>query len=216
MRVKNLFKQSVNLWFVGLLTIQFCVGLVYALDAERVHDSGQEMRLEAYSIGVPYSSDSKVSVNIRIQLPYEKGANSFLDEYRNLNRNIPYRMEEKIDVEFRKGDDGIWTPVAYGLKANPQTGVVLELKPNSIIYEKFDGKTRKQVKLENPLISFNSGINFYYTREFYHSKLTKIVDKNRKTPKFVNLRYMHGMLAINSIDIGDESLDAIIAERAAK
>lgn len=51
MRAKKIFRDSANLWFVGLLTVQFCAGLVYALDAERVRNSGEEIKVKADSSG---------------------------------------------------------------------------------------------------------------------------------------------------------------------
>ena len=45
-RIKSFFRDWSNIWFIVLLTVQFCAGLVYALDAERIHDSGDEIKLK--------------------------------------------------------------------------------------------------------------------------------------------------------------------------
>ena len=45
MKIKSFFKESATLWYVGLLTVQFCAGLVFALDAERIHDTGKEIKI---------------------------------------------------------------------------------------------------------------------------------------------------------------------------
>ena len=75
MRAKKIFRDSANLWFVGLLTVQFCAGLVYALDAERVHDSGEEIRVKADSIWAFHRDDSAVQINMpAANSPYSEGA----------------------------------------------------------------------------------------------------------------------------------------------
>lgn len=82
MKIKSFFKESATLWYVGLLTVQFCAGLVFALDAERIHDTGKEIKLPIESMWPNSSNDSVISITCApIKIPYSQGANPQIDAF---------------------------------------------------------------------------------------------------------------------------------------
>lgn len=127
MKIKSFFKESATLWYVGLLTVQFCAGLVFALDAERIHDTGKEIKLPIESMWPNSSNDSVISIICApIKIPYSQGANPQIDAFVK-NKDMPYWKKTIVDVEFRKGADGLWAPAAYGKNADEKKGRYLSL-----------------------------------------------------------------------------------------
>ena len=105
MRAKKIFRDSANLWFVGLLTVQFCAGLVYALDAERVRNSGEEIKVKADSLWAFYHDNSAVQINMpAANSPYSEGACPEADAvFKSQSEYVPYWKRAECPVEFHKG-----------------------------------------------------------------------------------------------------------------
>ena len=120
MRAKKIFRDSANLWFVGLLTVQFCAGLVYALDAERVRNSGEEIKVKADSLWAFYHDNSAVQINMpAANSPYSEGACPEADAvFKSQSEYVPYWKRAECPVELRKCGDGFWRAAAYGKNAN--------------------------------------------------------------------------------------------------
>ncbi len=219
MRAKKIFRDSANLWFVGLLTVQFCAGLVYALDAERVHDSGEEIRVKADSIRAFYRDDSAVQINMpTANSPYSVGANSEADAvFKSRRERAPYWKRVECPVEFRKGGDGFWRAAAYGKNANPETGFVLDLKLLGVDKTRYDETLKKRVPLQTPQAAFKFEIRKYYTRRHDGKKLSEFIERaqKEKLPATVVLRRAHGVLAIGGLHIGESPIEEIIEKLSA-
>lgn len=214
MRAKKIFRDSANLWFVGLLTVQFCAGLVYALDAERVHDSGEEIRVKADSIWAFHRDDSAVQINMpAVNSPHSEGACPEADAvFKSKSEYVPYWKKAECPVEFRKGGDGFWRAAAYGKNANPETGFVLDLKLLGVNKTRYDETLKKRVPLQPPQAAFKFEIRKYYTSRHDGKKLSEFIEKaqKEKLPVTVVLRRAHGVLAIGGLYIGESPIEEII------
>lgn len=214
MKIRNFFREGAALWFVGLLTVQFCAGLVFALDAERVRGGGREIKILADSIHAGYSDDSAISVSYGpIELPHSPGASAKIDAFAR-DKNIPYRERPAIDVEFRRGGDGLWRAAAYGKNADPSKGEVFELSASGIVSEKYDKKLKKMAKQNPVLVSFTFGRFNYRTLTFDSSKFRKYIAEARKKNASISLslRQGGGLLAISGLYIGGRPVEEIIEE----
>lgn len=210
MKIKSFFKESATLWYVGLLTVQFCAGLVFALDAERIHDTGKEIKLPVESMWPNSSNDSVISITCApIKIPYTQGANPQIDAFVK-NKDMPYWKKTIVDVEFRKGADGLWAPAAYGKNADEKKGTVFELKLSDILFQKYEGG--KTVEINPPIALFNLRRINYHTAVFDQTKLQKYISDARKknVPMSLSLRQDHGMLAVSEVYIGETPVEEII------
>ena len=214
MRAKKIFRDSANLWFVGLLTVQFCAGLVYALDAERVRNSGEEIKVKADSLWAFYHDNSAVQINMpAANSPYSEGACPEADAvFKSQSEYVPYWKRAECPVELRKCGDGFWRAAAYGKNANPETGFVLDLKLLGVNKTRYDETLKKRVPLLSPQAAFKFEIRKYYTRRHDGKKLSEFIKKaqKEKVPITVVLRRAHGMLAIGGLYIGESPIGEII------
>ncbi len=214
-RIKSFFRDWSNIWFIVLLTVQFCVGLVYALDAERIHDSGDEIKLKVDRFSCAYGNEGISSDIDPLSLPYEAGANAEIDKLFAEKKSYPRNWRSrKIDVEFREGDDGYWVPAAYGKKADSSTGKVFGLYFGSLRFSEYNNETKDYEKIDPPQAKFSFRLSSYSTGKFDNEKVSAILKdaKSSGKPMYVILRQKHGLTAIGGLFIDGEPVEKVIAK----
>ncbi len=204
MKLKRFLKIGGTLCFITLLTIQICVGFLYALKLERGQIENEKIVIPIRTPRIVNSSTLYFSL-LNIEAPYKVGKSKSLD------KNI-YGKSIKVLFEPYKEGNKTSKIADYGDSIDLSNPLAFNVHSYYIQKTKWKNTTHKEEPLETPLVSFylpNAQKLHFYTDNFDSKKLKNFLET--ATGDFTaELRIHKGLLQISNVFYNGKPINDII------